>query len=123
MLDAPEDKMDDTAEEDLETPQPPIVEEMMSSVAENVAIAVEGINKIIILPTIERDHTASTSAISYLAWLQKRKVRLPKVHLQYAECIAPGERLGRAPRLVYDEVLFHWGLETDSRFGEWHRGA
>jgi hypothetical protein len=22
---------------------------------------------------------------------------------------------------VYDEVLFHWGLETDSRFGEWYR--
>jgi hypothetical protein len=122
MPDTPEDETDDIAGRDPETSYPPIVETMSPSAADKVANAVEEINKTIILPTTERDRLPSnTSAISYLAWLQQRKVRFPKVHPHYAECIAPGKRFGRAPRLVYDEVLFHWGLETDSRFGEWHR--
>jgi hypothetical protein len=122
MLDAPHENMDDIPGRGLETPHPPIVADMSPSAADKVAVAVEEINQMIILPTTERDRLPSnTSAMSYLAWLQQRKVRFPKVHPHYAECIALGNRFGRAPRLVYDEVLFHWGLETDSKFGEWHR--
>jgi hypothetical protein len=122
MPHAPEDEIDSIAGRDPETPYPSVVVDMNPSAADKVAIAVAEINKSIILHTTERDRLPSkTSALSYLAWLQQRKVRFPRVHPHCAEFIALGKRSGRAPRLVYDEVLFHWGLETDSEFGEWHR--
>ncbi|KAF1844982.1 uncharacterized protein K460DRAFT_416321 [Cucurbitaria berberidis CBS 394.84] len=63
----------------------------------------------------------SQAAQSYLAWLYQRQTRSPTAQPVYPECIAIGKRLGRPPHKVYDEVLYHWGLETDSRHGEWHR--
>ncbi|KAF1937387.1 hypothetical protein EJ02DRAFT_458773 [Clathrospora elynae] len=61
------------------------------------------------------------SAISYLAWLQQRQKRFPTAHPHYPECIAIGKRLSRSPHYVYEDVLYHWGLETDSVYGAWHR--
>jgi hypothetical protein len=61
------------------------------------------------------------SSISYLAWLYHRKTRFPTAFPVYAECIAIGKHLGRSPHKSYDEILYHWGLETDSKYGLWYR--
>ncbi|KAH9882190.1 hypothetical protein J1614_001362 [Plenodomus biglobosus] len=61
------------------------------------------------------------SASSYLAWLALRKVRWPKVPPFYGECVTIGKKLHRPTPGVFDEVLYHWLLETNSQRGDWHK--
>jgi hypothetical protein len=116
-----EEKVDEAAGQDTVMSGVEMGEEEGASTADKVAQAVEEINEMIVLPTTERDHVSAPAALSYLAWLHQRGVRFPDAYPRFAECIALGKQFGRIPRLVYDEVLFHWGLETDSKFGKWYR--
>jgi hypothetical protein len=61
------------------------------------------------------------SATSYLAWLRQRRTRFPSARPVYPECVAIGKLLGRSPHKTYDEILYHWGLEIDSKYGAWYR--
>tara|TARA_R110002003_G_scaffold284_5_gene18290 strand:+ start:4694 stop:6379 length:1686 start_codon:yes stop_codon:yes gene_type:complete len=61
------------------------------------------------------------SAQSYLAWLRRRRVRFPSVPPNASECALIAKELGRHRSELYDEVLWHWGLETDSKWGDWHK--
>lgn len=60
-------------------------------------------------------------AQAYLAWLQHRLERSPTVPPNRPECVRVAKKLGRPSPAVHDDVLHYWGLETDSRRGEWFR--
>ncbi|KAH8700064.1 hypothetical protein GQ44DRAFT_786201 [Phaeosphaeriaceae sp. PMI808] len=67
-------------------------------------------------------HFANQQAVqSYLAWLHLRQVRFPTVAPNSCECAMIARKFGNHPTKVYDEVLYHWGLETGSKDGEWYR--
>jgi hypothetical protein len=112
---------DSITEQDAVMVEDEVVEEKEDDAADEVATPVEQINDTIVLPATEPERRFPVSALSYLAWLRKRKVRFPNAFPRHAECIVLGEHFGRPARMVYDEILFHWGLETDSKFGKWHR--
>ena len=61
------------------------------------------------------------SVRSYLAWLHHRQTRFPTVAPNSSECVLIANNVGRHPAIVYDEVLYHWGFETDSNWGEWYK--
>jgi hypothetical protein len=61
------------------------------------------------------------SAKSYLAWLHHRQTRFPTAAPNSAECILIAAKLEMPAAQVYEDVLFRWGFETDSKFGAWHR--
>lgn len=57
------------------------------------------------------------SAASYLAWLHHRQVRFPTAMPNSSECVLLAKKMGRSSASVYEDALYHWGLETDSRRG------
>jgi hypothetical protein len=61
------------------------------------------------------------SARSYLAWLHQRQTRFPTAAPNSSECIAIAKKLERLHAHVYDEILYHWGLETSSEWGGWYK--
>jgi hypothetical protein len=61
------------------------------------------------------------SAKSYLAWLHHRQTRFPTAAPNSSECIAIAKKLGRLHVHVYDEIVYHWGLETSSEWGGWYK--
>lgn len=73
------------------------------------------------MPTAQHSESPGPSAISYLLWLQQRQTRFPTMQPLWPECVALGQRLGRSSHKVFDEVLYHWGLETESQRGEYNR--
>jgi hypothetical protein len=68
-------------------------------------------------PPVARDQSVQ----SYLAWLHQRQTRFPIAKPNYSECVALGKRLGRPALHVCDEIMYRWGLETDSRSGDWYK--
>jgi hypothetical protein len=67
-------------------------------------------------------HVAQDSSVqSYLAWLLQRQTRFPIAKPNYSECAALAEKLGRSLGCVYDEIMSRWGLETDSKWGDWYK--
>ena len=64
---------------------------------------------------------SAQSAASYLAWLRQRDTRWPTVWPNFPECVAIGKKLGKPTSKVFEEILYHWLLETDGRRGEWHK--
>jgi hypothetical protein len=82
-------------------------------------VAIEGYRVAAIDPTapVAKKDTAQ----SYLAWLNQRQTRFPIAAPNYSECVSIAGKLERPPGYVYDEILHHWGFETDSRWGEWYR--
>lgn len=67
---------------------------------------------------------SAQSAAAYLAWLRERQTRWPTVCPNRSECVVIATRLSRSKERVkvFDEILFHWLLETDSRRGSWYKG-
>jgi len=61
------------------------------------------------------------SVQSYLAWLQHRQTRFPTTPPNSSEVILVAEKLNRSEAKVYDEILYRWGLETNSKCGAWYR--
>ncbi|KAH7396953.1 hypothetical protein DE146DRAFT_586411, partial [Phaeosphaeria sp. MPI-PUGE-AT-0046c] len=61
------------------------------------------------------------SAASYLAWLHHRHARFPTARPNSSECILVAKKLDRPSASVYEDVLHHWSLETDSRRGNWFK--
>lgn len=60
-------------------------------------------------------------ARAYLAWLDHRQARYPTVKPNRPECVLVAKKLSRPFPAVHDDVLLYWGLETDSRRGEWYK--
>jgi hypothetical protein len=61
------------------------------------------------------------SVQSYLAWLHHRRTRYPTVVPNSSECVLIAKKLDRLPAHVYDEILYHWGFETSSVWGDWYK--
>jgi hypothetical protein len=67
-------------------------------------------------------HVAKGSSVqSYLAWLFRRRTRFPITKPNNSECVALVEKLGISVGYVHDEIMYHWGLETDSKWGDWYK--
>jgi hypothetical protein len=67
-------------------------------------------------------HVAKDQSVrSYLAWLHHRQTRFPIAVPNRSECVMIAKKLGRPPGYVYDEILYRWGFETDSRWGKWYK--
>jgi hypothetical protein len=64
---------------------------------------------------------AALTARCFLAWLRSRGKRFPTVPPNTSECAGLGLKLGVPKWRVYDVVLRHYLLETDSRRGQWHK--
>jgi len=65
--------------------------------------------------------TSADSARSYLAWLHHRQTRFPNVEPKRAEFAIIAERLGRVRHHVFQEAMYHWGLETGNDRSEWYK--
>ncbi|KAH3904360.1 hypothetical protein HBH56_235020 [Parastagonospora nodorum] len=61
------------------------------------------------------------SVHSYLAWLQHRQTRFPTAPPNSSEIILIAEQLNRPEATVYDDILYRWGFETNSKCGAWYK--
>jgi hypothetical protein len=61
------------------------------------------------------------SVQSYLAWLQHRQTRFPTAPPNSSEIILIAEQLNRPEATVYDDILYRWGFETNSKCGAWYK--
>ncbi|KAH7082917.1 hypothetical protein BKA63DRAFT_501850, partial [Paraphoma chrysanthemicola] len=57
----------------------------------------------------------------YLAWLAHRRSQFLTAPPNSTECISIAKKLGRSSVEVYDGIMWHWGMETSSKLGEWHK--
>jgi hypothetical protein len=70
---------------------------------------------------LQNESKQALSARCYLAWLHNRRKRFPTVPPNSSECAGLATKLELPKWKVYDEVLRHYLLETDSRRGQWHK--